>query len=440
MTLLGALAGTLLLSGCWSGRARKPLFGGTSPAVAAPPPRAAGAIMVGGAESSEDLEIAKSKTDELLARLRDTKPGPDRQAALAELRRRQGPAAQALYKNALEEERLLVELLRELHEPGRQIRPEVTLAGSPDPEWVAGKYALARDRYTAGDLFGALKLLNGILALEPQTEQISEIRQLRTLCETRLTEASWLRTRLVPKREVIANTAPLELSLVIENVSDQEIRVLHEEEAPMGVVFLDYEELNRDGTRTRIRTQQGVNLGEEEVVLAPKKKRRIKLELPPAHRRLPSGAVGRYRLSGRLRPTKLEVGDAPASRFLILPEQDVIVLGKRDLDLAKDPRASFREAVSRAGKGTYASRQEPARAAFVAAVVLGHSDREAALQALVEALGPSEPPLTQALCAGMGRVNGEPLNFTKDEWLAWWSQRRAPAAEGPAPVPDSNPR
>jgi hypothetical protein len=396
--------------------------------------------MVGGAETSEDLEIAKSKTDELLARLRDTKPGPDRQAALAELRRRQGPGDNTLFKRALEEELLLVELLRELEEPSKTIRPGVTLAGAGDPEWVAGKYALARDRYVAGDLFGALKLLNGILAIEPQTEQVSEIRQLKARCDARLTEASWLRTRLEAKRDVIANTAPLEVFLVVENVSDQEIRVLHEDEAPMGVVFLDYEELNRDGTRTRIRTQQGVNLGAEEVVLAPKKKKRIKLKLPPAHRRLPSGAVGRYRLSGRLRPTKLEVGDAPASRFLILPEHSVIVLGKRDLALAKDPRASFRDAVSRAGKGTYASREEPARSAFVASVVLGHSDRELALKTLVEALEPSEPPLTQALCAGMGRVNGEPLNFTKDEWLAWWSQRRAPAPEG-APDPlDSEPR
>lgn len=396
--------------------------------------------MVGGAETSEDLEIAKSKTDELLARLRDTKPGPDRQAALAELLRRQGAADNTLFKRAIEEERLLLELLQELEDPSKTIRPEVTLAGSPDPEWVAGKYALARDRYVAGDLFGALKLLNGILALEPQTEQLTEIRQLRSRCEARLTEASWLRTRLVSKREVIASTAPLEVFLVVENVSDQEIRVLHEDEAPMGVVFLDYEELNRDGTRTRIRTQQGVNLGDEEVVLAPKKKKRIKLELPAAHRRLPSGAVGRYRLSGRLRPTKLEVGDAPASRFLLLPEKSLIVLGKRDLGLAKEPRERFREAVSRAGQGTYASREEPARQAFVAAVVLGHQDRELALETLVDALGPSEPPLTQALCAGMGRVNGEPLNFTKDEWLAWWSQRRAPAAEGPQDPLDPEPR
>jgi len=396
--------------------------------------------MVGGAETSEDLEIKKSKTDELLARLRDTQPGPDRQAALAELRRRHGPGDLTLVKSALEEERLLIELLRELEEPSRTIRPEVTLAGSGDPEWVSGKYALARDRYVAGDLFGALKLLNGILALEPQTEQLTEIRQLRGRCQTRLTEASWLRTRLEPKKNVIASTAPLEVFLVVENVSDQVIRVLHEDEAPMGVVFLDYEELNRDGTRTRIRTQQGVNLGSEEVVLQPKKKKRIKLELPPAHRRLPSGAVGRYRLSGRLRPTELEVGDAPASRFLILHEQSVIVLGTRDLGLGKDPLASFKAAVIRAGKGTYASREEPARSAFVASVVLGHKDRELALKTLVEALGPSEPPLTHALCAGMGRVNGEPLNFTKDEWLAWWSQRRAPVEEEAEDLPHSEPR
>lgn len=396
--------------------------------------------MVGGAETSEQLKLKKSKADALLARLRDTKPGPERQGVLAELRTRHGPEATTLIKRALDEEQLLVELLAELEDPSKTRRPEATLAGTPDPAWVAPKYALARDLYVAGDLFGCLKIVNAILDLEPQTAQIAELRRLRVNCEARLTEASWLRTRLEVKRDVLVNTAPLVVFLVVENVSNQEIRILHEEEASMGVVFLDYEELNRDGTRTRIRTQQGVNLESEEVVLKPKQKRKVKLTLPPAHRRLRNGAVGRYRLSGRLRPTRLEVGDAPASRFLNIPELAVIVLGKRDLDLGKDPLAKFKAAVRRAAKGTYGSREEPARSAFVAAVVLGHSDRELALRSLVEALGPSDPPLTQALCAGMGRVNGEPLNFTKDEWLAWWSQRRAPAPGVATPEPETGPR
>lgn len=390
--------------------------------------------MVGGAEYSEQIQLAKSKTDELLTRLRATKPGPERQAALVELRRRHGPADEELFKEALDEEGLLLELLGELVDPSKSRAPPPTLDGTPEPAWIAAKYALARDRYTAGDVFGALKILVAIVSLEPQTKQLVEIRRLRTRCQDRLTESSWLKVRLVPKSEVITSRSNLEVFLVIENVSEQLIKVLHEDDAAMGVVYIDYEELNRDGTRTRIRTQQGIKLEAEEVTLKPKGKRRIKLRIPTAHRRLPPGAVGRYRLSGRIRPTRLEVGGAPASRFLVMPEQPVIVLGSRDIGLAKEPHASFKSAVARARKGTYASREEPARSAFVAAVVLGHRDRELALASLIEALDTSEPPLTQALCAGMGRVNGEPLNFTKDEWLAWWSQRTAPA-----PTPEEVP-
>ena len=49
-------------------------------------------------------------------------------------------------------------------------------------EWVGKKHQLAVDRYLAGDLYGALRLVDAILALEPDTGFKAQLRQVRRRC------------------------------------------------------------------------------------------------------------------------------------------------------------------------------------------------------------------------------------------------------------------
>ena len=87
------------------------------------------------------------------------------------------------------------------------------------------------------------------------------------------------------------------------------------------------------------------------------------------------------------------------------------------------------EAVAEASRGEQGARREPARRAFVAALLMAFEAREDALKVLVAALEEARGPLSQTLCAGLARITGEPLSFTRKEWLVWWgAQSSRPGA------------
>jgi len=425
------------LSGCWTVGPRQPLFGGAS-TDAAPPPTARRVqtqpLVVGGAEGEfggPKLEAAPA--DKLLTRLRDTAPGPERALVLEELERR-GVANRELVLRARDEEEALHELLVDLAARLGQKRAEAKR--TVDAPWVEEKYRLALERYAAADLFGALRVAEAVLDLEPDCVLAPKLTALRRRCQDRLLETSLVTAELQLGGAVITPRDPLEIALRFKNVSDQPI-VLHQAEgATLGVVYVDYEELSADGTRSRVRTQHGVSLPAPKLRLGAGQTRSVPVRLAGPHRRLPAGVVGRYELSGRLRPSRMDVGDSTASRFLVLEARRLAVVAKKDLDLARAPQTSFAEAVKKANRGTLAQRREPSRQAFVSAVLYGQRDREAALEALIDSLGQASSPLSDALCSALSRVNGEPLSYTRDEWLTWWTQRRARPRHS-APGPDA---
>ncbi|HBP16996.1 MAG TPA: hypothetical protein DEA08_04255 [Planctomycetes bacterium] len=379
--------------------------------------------MVGGAEGEfggPKLEAAPA--DKLLTRLRDTAPGPERALILDELARR-GVANRELVLRARDEEEALHELLVSLAERLGQKRAEPQR--SVDAPWVEEKYRLALERYAAADLFGALRVAEAVLDLEPDCVLAPKLSALRRRCQDRLLETSLVTAELSTSAAVITPRDPLQITLRFKNVSDQPI-VLHQAEgATLGVVYVDYEELSADGTRSRVRTQHGVSLPSPKLRLGAGQIRSVPVRLAGPHRRLPPGVIGRYELSGRLRPSRMEVGDSTASRFLVLEARRLAVVARKDLELAQAPRASFAKAVEKANRGTLAQRREPSRQAFVSAVLYGQRDREAALEALIDSLSQASSPLSSALCAALSRVNGEPLSYTRDEWLTWWTQRLA---------------
>lgn len=421
------------LSGCWTVGPSEPLFGGASQ-DAAPPPTARRVqtqpLVVGGAEGEfGGPKLEATPADKLLARLRDTAPGPERGLILDELERR-GVANRELVLRARDEEQALHQLLVGLAERLGQQEPE--RARTVAAPWVEQKYRLALERYAAADLFGALRLAEAILDLEPDSLLAPQLKALRRRCQDRLLETSLVAAELALGGAVITPQDPLKITLRFKNVSDQPI-VLHQAKgATLGVVYVDYEELSADGTRSRVRTQHGVSLPGTSLRLGAGQTRSIPVRLAGPHRRLPPGVIGRYELSGRLRPSRMDVGDSTASRFLVLEARRLAVVARKDLALAKAPRASFGEAVEKAKRGTLAQRREPSRRAFVAAVLFGERDREAALEALIDSLGQASSPLSDALCAALSRVNGEPLSYTRDEWLTWWTQRLARPPQEPS--------
>ncbi|RMG09965.1 MAG: hypothetical protein D6731_18490 [Planctomycetota bacterium] len=375
--------------------------------------------------------------ERLLAELR-SRDRAGRERLLGEILAR-GSEARGPVERALAEERVLVDALEDLLERlggpqargGRRAGEDGALPEAAD--WTRAKYRLALERYLAEDTYGALQAIDAILALEPRTPLRPRLIRLRRACRERLARESVLSARLVCGEEVLTPERALRARVRLENVSGEEVRIVAAEDRRLGLVTLDYEELAPSGARTRTRVQRWLRAPEEELVLGPGQARSLPVELPSPHRRLPRGLVGRYHLAARLRARSLEVGGVPLQLFVPAGGATVLAVGTGDAGLVRNPRTAFLEAVAKASSGTLAERREPARQAFVAALVLSLADEEEALRLLASALEGARGSLSEALCAGLARVVGEPLNFSREEWLIWWKGRESrPRRRGPA--------
>lgn len=415
LTIVAALS-----SGCFNTGPRKPLFGGK---VDNPPARLGSPTT----QTPPRQPHKATPAEKLLARLRSAGVGEGQRQVVGELLRR-GTKARPFVRAAIEEERLLLDILEGVY---RRLRPGARKKKKPKgrsvrARWVEAKYHLALDRYVAGDLYGALRLIDAILALEPDTHFAARLRRLRRRSQDRLVRESLLSADLVPSAKALLSKQRLTVRVRLKNVS-RELIVLRmgERRAGLGVVSVDYEELSHNGTRTRVRTQVSVPHGQQALKIRPGQTRDLTLKLPAPHRRLPAGVVGRYHLGGWLRAHTMLVGPNAYPGFVPLLPVTLVVVSPRDRGLLANPRRSFSKAVKDASQGTLAQRQEPARRAFVASVLLASTDREAALRALATALREASGPLSEALCAGLARANREPLNFSRREWLMWWAGRSA---------------
>ena len=241
-------------------------------------------------------------------------------------------------------------------------------------------------------------------------------------------------TTIVPEERSLELAQPLRAHILLENKSQDELILRAGPGAPLGQVVLDYEELLPDGTRSMRRTTRAVQV-EGDLRIGPGQHRELKLELPTEHSKQEPHVLGRYRLSGRLRPYTLLSGEEPLPYFLPLFETFVFVVDASDRATAQEPQAAFEEALKAANAATKdVDVETTGRHLFIAAVIWAASDRDAALQALVAALEPAPPALARTIGAALGRSLGEPGSYTKEEWLNWWrsSQSRPRASRGPS--------
>ncbi|MCO5172217.1 MAG: hypothetical protein M9894_38460 [Planctomycetes bacterium] len=429
------------LAGCWASGQRKPLFGTApdgAPAQAAPPPArpAAPAAPPPARQRQQDAPEAA-----LLRDLRRSETDLERKR-IADALVKRGAPARALVQQARDEEGLLLDLLDDVLRRLDEGAPPSPRGRAVQTAWVEEKYALALDRYLAGDTWGALRLVDAILALEPGAEQRPKLLRLRRRARERVLRESVLLADLVPSAGSITPSEPLRARVRLTNVGREPVSIRVADGA-LGLVSVEYEELGQDGRRTRTRTERPLP-APARIDLPPGRSAELPLELPAPHATLARHLVGRFQLGGRLRAHTLLIGDAPYPFFVPLLPCDVLVLHPPDLELGKDPRAALHAAVSAGNQVSAEAQRDPARRAFVAALLVGREAPEVGVALVVAALeglgGPG--PLEDALCAAMARLTGEPLGFTRAEWLAWWRlQRSRPerlreAREPPADEPE----
>lgn len=417
-----ALLAAASTGGCWSGQ-RRPLFGGATdePTAAArlrppPPPR----------------PYTQTPELELIAKLREA-PSADKRGQVVDELVRRGEPSRKVVRAALEEELVLADVLDEVTRrldgaPSPKGDPQAK--GTVEAPWVEPKYRLALDRYLAGDIYGALRAIDAILVLEPRTDQAERLQRLRRRALEKLFQESVLVAEVHAPDAVLTPGSALNATIRLRNLSEETITLRPADLEQVGFCSVCYEELSPDGSRTRLRVEHAIPL-EDELVLEPGEHAELPLPVETGlHRHLKGHDVGRYELGGRLRPQTLLVGDTPYALFVPVLPATLLVVQDVDRPLTEDPQASFLKAVEGGLNGSL----EPVPAgqqAFVSAIAMARDDPQGTVRALISALQGAEGTLSQALCAALARVTGEPLGFTREEWLLWWRLRRSrPQHEG----------
>lgn len=393
---------------------RKPIFGGDPEA---PPERA---------PTARPRPYRERPAEALVRKLRNSTPAERDEAVNELLERGRNAEAVELLVAALDEELLLVDLLEDLLlklEPSEDDPPD---AQATDAAWVQPKLSQALERFGRGDLYGALRIADAVLALEPRAIEAERLRRLRRKILDRVVRESVLAADLEPRHEQLGPSDALQLELVLRNQGEEPLYLEEGDDHVLGVLVQSYEELSPGGTRTRIHSEVPLRLPEA-IELEPKERVRVPIRLVAPHRDLKSGAVGRYHFAGRLRMDTLRVGDRIHSLFLPLPPRELLVLPPEAADLWEEPATAFLGALEDA-YATTNDRERAPRARlrlFAAGLLAVQADPTQGLSAIFSALETSRGELSRTLCALLSAVTREALGFSREEWLAWWRSDRA---------------
>lgn len=427
---------------------------GTMPLAQQPPSqqpivlRPAAQPLVADPGAVASASATREEIESLIARLRGGKTGErkqvlDRLVAL-------GESARADLERALEdvtfEGDVLHEALDRVREKDPARAPEVPGLGPERKHavaspWVEAKYRLALEKFLAGDDLGAQQLVEAILTVEPATTARPRLERLKKQIRDHLISETVIATTIVLEDRVLSPSRKLRAKVLLENKTREDVVLRQAAGSPLGHVVLDYEELQPDGTRALRRSTRPVKVGSLGLRLDAHAKQEITLDLPTEHASKPKGVLGRYRLSGRLRPYTLLAGEEPLPYFLPLPLVEIVVLDDDDKTTGEKPDEAFAGALKDI-QGAVEARSDAeldrtTRAAFTAALVWASQDRDAAVLAIVQALERSDGKPSRVLTAALARAVGEPGSYTKDEWLAWWkSGASRPRAIRPSGEPD----
>jgi len=381
-------------------------------------------------------QAAASARPGLLARLAKAKPAELR----VELERRQ---AQRQCDVELYEE-LLARMPR-----AKGARPAPERRG-PLRTLLRARYRQASDAYLAGDYLGALRITNALLVLAPDDLLAPRIKRLRQSIRGRLMRETVLHTEILSP-SVLGNR-PVTVLVRLTNRSRQAIFIQPPREGPpnIGKLELSYEELRPGGSVTRSQTSFPIRESRS-LSIRPGQKVDIEVTLPFAHAKKPKGVLGRYTISGHLRPFQLTRGRETLPYLVPLFPTHVYAVDRRDLILMRHPTASLLDALDgldlllrfrgirlKHPAAVFAPEKLPrvselSRRVFVAAILAGQLKRTETLAILEENLRHAPSNLAKTLCSALSRITGDPFNYSKAEWLEWLLRTRAGRSERPKP-------
>ncbi|MCA8959020.1 MAG: hypothetical protein KDC38_00845 [Planctomycetes bacterium] len=291
-------------------------------------------------------------------------------------------------------------------------------------KFLAIQLETARSHFRAGRFELASRLADAILTIAPDVSFRGEARRLRRQAEARLIRETALGLEFLPES---SETFPIEVltgRLVVENLSDERIRVAADNDGPLGLSRFKLFEVYPDGSQWSTRGSEIVHCRDGSFRLDPHEVHRelIALDLRRGPR-LP--VLQLIEVTGDFRPTEATIGREVLRSAVPWERTEISVVAPELRDVEADPGTSLTQALKEfdtprmAAAGFLWARELTERGAL--AVV----EREETIDRLVACLDPERDRGSDRLVIRLlEAISGVEQRPTRETWIRWHADHR----------------
>ncbi len=276
----------------------------------------------------------------------------------------------------------------------------------------------------------AVKLIDAILLVAPDTRFKRELQELRRKASQGTLQQKVIRTYLYCSKKVHAIGDKIEIKLRIRNLSSDEVSLPHtaKEARNFSVLLKNAYGYELLGSSRMRRTQ--LTIKQDSAIVLKKNQiweKTFEIDTSQIESRQP--VMRRYVLQAMLRPAEIISGDERFSRYLATGELEIWVMPSKHLNLAKNALQHLREATSFIqgkpvpGELAIDGHSKAQVAAFFSTFFLTRQERGQAIRELVRALEKATGDTARVLMGSLSYLTKEPHGTSKEDWLNWWKRR-----------------
>lgn len=330
-------------------------------------------------------------------------------------------------------------------DPAARIEEMKANAGTANPgeveKYLTDKFLAAEHMYEGGQFEQCVSLVNGILSVEPNCPQRTDLKGLKLACEQRITESKIVRPFLTTRDAAYRTKDRIDLAFELEDVTPGPVE-LDFTGSLMGVAKLPKNAQNfilADVTITEYSPYGATQSWNRRLTFDLKSNASLSpgspwnyhasLDLSPDP---PTKMYRTYTIAAEVRPylVRTQEGDA-RGRKIAFPSLTIGVFPvNEDLEVVKKHAL---EGLSQALDGAEFSEKAPANFVFMFCMLMGEEDKPKAVDILMHGLGhprASEDD-KQLIITCLRQLTHLPLESSEEAWLGWWRDQSAPANPKP---------
>lgn len=276
----------------------------------------------------------------------------------------------------------------------------------------------------------ALKLIDAILVVNPQTRHKKVLQEMKIIASQGLLQQEVVRVYLYSPKKVYALGEKIEIKLRVRNISSGEVTFPHALAVPRnlgGVRKFAYTyELSGSSrmraTRTVIKQGSPITLKKNQVW-------EKSFEIDTSVVEAVEPVMRRYVLAAMLRPAEIIAGEEEKfTRPLTTGKIEIWAMPKKYAPYSKNAFANLKEALSfirgeRVPGELLLDDETTARVVlFYSVFFLSEQERTEALELLMEALTASAGQAARTITGSLTFLTNQPYGSSKEDWLNWWQR------------------